>query len=147
MEETQQKPRGVTMGALEARQRVEVDEGIEVKIYIGNEENEDTYAGSVGIFNDPKGYNQALDRLKARKPKNYQWSEAELAPLRLKAENGTFWRWIKGFREDDGTPIANTPENLARIMDINYVRRICNERLADEQSWQEAHKEALKGNS
>jgi hypothetical protein len=139
-------PSRPTIAAALERQRLETEVGIPVKIYLNGEEKPENFLGIVGCFSDPDGFQKKLARLKARKPKSYVFSEAELLPLQREAEIGTFWRYLEEWREEDGSPMASTDENLRKVMSINFVRVACNAVVTAEESWQSEQREALRKN-
>jgi hypothetical protein len=134
-----------TLGDALHRQKIETEEGIGIPIYLGDE-NPANYLGFVKAFKDPEGYNKKLNKLKSRKPKAHQWSDAELYPLRMEAELGTYWRGIGDWVDEAGKPLADTEENLRAVMAINFVRELCNTRIQDDASWDEMRKAELQGN-
>jgi hypothetical protein len=138
-------PVGRTAGQAEARQKREVDEGLGVKIYEG-EEIPANYYGYVKCYLDPVGYQEKLARLKGRKGKSHQFSALELLRLDREAEIGTYFRGIGDWKNDDGTPMADTEENLKWALGLNFVRKTCWEWVTQEEAFLDDQKKALQGN-
>lgn len=140
-----------TLEDLENRQVLEVDEGVEVKIFLG-EENAANYVGSIQCFNDPMGYrkklNAELDRWRRRqgKPKTYILTESEREPLEDRSHVGTYFRRISGFKNADGVPLESTEDNILRLLQNNLVRSRLMAAVNDEATWVSEAVEAVKGN-
>jgi hypothetical protein len=137
-----------TIADAQRRDQAETEGGFEVAFYVDGEDKPENYLGSVWANNGQKAYLAKLDRLKQSKGKGkaYQWSDAELRPLRERAEVGTYWVRITGWLEEDGSEIPSTEENIARIMQFGFVARKCTVLVTDEATWEALAKEALGKN-
>jgi hypothetical protein len=150
--------KALTIAQAREQQAREVDEGIAVPIYQGSDpavepdvqyteaNRPSNFYGYVLCFKDPKGYRAKLARLKSRKPKGYVFSEAELIPLTEEAEIGTFFRGLLMWKNEDGSPMESNEANLRAVLDINFIKQGCWQKIGEDENWQEAQKKALAGN-
>jgi hypothetical protein len=152
-QQTPKLTRRVSLEDAEARQAREVEEGMCVPVYLG-EESEENFLGYVRCALDTDGYERKLEKLKAKKGKSHVWSGLELLPLKREAEIGTFFRGIndpdqpgKRWKDGSGSDLEDTLDNLRRVMKNNFVRKACWERIGEEQNWTADQKAALQGNS